>query len=200
MTTIPVGIDVEHMNESRMTRANREHLEMIKRGVKIWNRWREENRDIVPYLFAADLSRINFAEANLRGAQLIWSDLTAANLEKADLSVANLYGSDLKHANLTQANLQMVNLCEAKIDGADFSGATIGGTMLGNINFNQVKGLDSVRHTGPSIIGLDTIYKSEGSIPETFCWMRVSQSHCNLCSVIYYQANRILFLLHKLQS
>jgi len=148
--------------------ANNDHLEIIKRGVEIWNQWRKENRDTVPYLIAANLSKINLSGVNLRGAQLIWSDLTEANLEKADLSVANLYGAELKHANLRQADLQMVNLCEAKIEGADFSGATIGGTMLGNINFNQVKGLDSVRHSGPSIIGLDTIYKSERSIPESF--------------------------------
>lgn len=147
---------------------NKEHLEIIKRGVKIWNQWREKNRDVVPYLIAADLSKINLSGVNLRGAQLIWADFTAANLGKADLSMANLYGAELRRANLTEANLQMVNLCEAKIEGADFSGATFGGTMLGNINFNQVKGLASVRHIGPSIIGLDTIYKSEGSIPESF--------------------------------
>lgn len=147
---------------------SKEHLEIIKRGVKIWNQWRESNRDTVPYLIAADLRETNLSGMNLRGAQLIWADLKGATLKKADLSVANLYGAELKHANLAEANLQMVNLCEAKIEGADLSRATIGGTMLGNINFNQVKGLDSVRHTGPSIIGLDTIYKSEGSIPESF--------------------------------
>jgi TIR domain len=31
-----------------------------------------------------------------------------------------------------------------------------------------VKGLDKVRHDGPSIIGIDTIYRSGGHIPEAF--------------------------------
>lgn len=94
---------------------NKEHLEIIKRGVKIWNQWREKNRDVVPYLIAADLSKINLSGVNLRGAQLIWADFTAANLGKADLSMANLYGAELRRANLTEANLQMVNLCEASL-------------------------------------------------------------------------------------
>lgn len=32
----------------------------------------------------------------------------------------------------------------------------------------MVKGLDTVKHRGPSIIGIDTIYLSQGNIPEVF--------------------------------
>ena len=32
----------------------------------------------------------------------------------------------------------------------------------------MVKGLDTVRHDGPSTIGIDTIYRSRGKIPEVF--------------------------------
>src|SRR5208282_1690352 len=31
-----------------------------------------------------------------------------------------------------------------------------------------VKGLDTLQHFGPSTIGIDTIYKSKGNIPEAF--------------------------------
>ena len=31
-----------------------------------------------------------------------------------------------------------------------------------------MKGLNSVRHTGPSTIGIDTVYRSQGQIPELF--------------------------------
>jgi hypothetical protein len=31
-----------------------------------------------------------------------------------------------------------------------------------------VKGLDSVKHLGPSVVGIDTIYRSKGKIPESF--------------------------------
>ena len=42
--------------------ANEEHLEILKQGVDVWNRWREENREVRPDLSAADLR-----EANLDG-------------------------------------------------------------------------------------------------------------------------------------
>jgi hypothetical protein len=32
----------------------------------------------------------------------------------------------------------------------------------------MAKGLDSIRHEGPSTIGIDTIYRSHGNIPEAF--------------------------------
>jgi len=35
--------------------ANREHLEILKRGVKAWNEWREKNPDVKPDLRGADL-------------------------------------------------------------------------------------------------------------------------------------------------
>jgi hypothetical protein len=41
-------------------------------------------------------------------------------------------------------------------------------TMLGRIDLSEVKNLESVIHRGPSSIGIDTIYKSRGNIPEKF--------------------------------
>jgi hypothetical protein len=35
--------------------ANPEHVEILKQGVEVWNKWRKENKAIVP-----DLSRVNF--------------------------------------------------------------------------------------------------------------------------------------------
>jgi hypothetical protein len=44
----------------------------------------------------------------------------------------------------------------------------MGWTQVGNINLNNCKGLDTVKHIGPSSIGIDTIYRSGGNIPEVF--------------------------------
>jgi len=35
--------------------ANQEHVKAIKQGVHYWNKWREENPDVVPDLAWADL-------------------------------------------------------------------------------------------------------------------------------------------------
>jgi hypothetical protein len=41
-------------------------------------------------------------------------------------------------------------------------------TTFGNIDLSEVKGLEKVIHIGPSIVGIDTIYKSKGEISEAF--------------------------------
>src|SRR5216683_5616645 len=80
-----------------------------------------------------------------------------------ELSGANLY-----HANLSGANLSDADLNRADLSGADLSGAAVGWTQFTAINLRTVKGLETVQHIGPSSIGIDTIYRSEGHIPETF--------------------------------
>jgi hypothetical protein len=42
------------------------------------------------------------------------------------------------------------------------------GVELGDLDLSQCKDLESVKHLGPSSIGIDTIYRSGGKIPEVF--------------------------------
>jgi hypothetical protein len=44
----------------------------------------------------------------------------------------------------------------------------MGATQLGNVDLSRSKGLETVTHHGASIIGIDTIYRSGGNIPEVF--------------------------------
>ena len=122
-------------------------------------------------------------EANLSGAKLNWAHFEHTSLHRADLHEASLVGakvrsSDLTWANLSKAdlsgavlmsgNLTRTDLSEADLSGADLSGMHLNATELDGANFSAVKGLDSVIHRGPSSIGIDTIYKSRGAIPEAF--------------------------------
>ncbi len=79
--------------------ANKEQLEILKRGVDAWNQWRRDNSG----------KEINLSEADLLGVDLIDADFT-----NADLNSANLNGADLSGANLSNANLR-----GAKLIGAD---------------------------------------------------------------------------------
>ena len=175
-----------------------EHLTILKKGVKTWNAWREENPDVKPDLSNADLNGASLEGANLRGANLrgahlrgahlMFADLSVADLSKADLSVANLIlthldGTDLSGADLSGANLILTHLDGTDLSGADLSAANLSGanlsganlsdavlawTTLADIKLSTVRGLDTVKHRGPSTIGIDTIYKSRGNIPEVF--------------------------------
>ena len=64
--------------------------------------------------------------------------------------------------------LYQANLSGADLRGADLSWAKLSSTIFGDIDLRTVKGLKRVIHEGPSTIGIDTILKSQGEIPEEF--------------------------------
>jgi uncharacterized protein YjbI with pentapeptide repeats len=125
-----------------------------------------------------NLEGANMAGSNLRGTRLNSSDLSHANISRADISSselnrANLHGADLSGVDLSNsilrdANLIGANLTGANLEGADLTNAVIGATLFGNVDLSNVKGLESLQHLGPSTIGIDTIYKSNGKVPVVF--------------------------------
>jgi uncharacterized protein YjbI with pentapeptide repeats len=150
------------------------------------------------HLQGANLSRANLRGAHLGGANLCRADLSGAFLDDATLSGAHFRDADLSGADLRDADLSDADLGAAKLNGADlrrskliwegnwrpvggrlieiganlcdadFSGATFGGTILAGVDLSAAKGLESSVHTGPSTVGIDTIYNSRGKIPEVF--------------------------------
>jgi hypothetical protein len=76
--------------------------------------------------------------------------------------------SNLSRANLTSAYLLFSTLRGANLSGANLSNCAMWFTSVSDIDLSGVKGLETVRHEGPSSIGIDTIYRSKGDIPEAF--------------------------------
>jgi uncharacterized protein YjbI with pentapeptide repeats len=169
-------------------------IKLLKeKGVEVWNEWRKANPAIRPLLRDADFSGLKFPGVNFRGVDLYGANLRAAYLSDADLGEASLYGAslrntllrranlagaDLSDANLRAAHLSSANLSSANLGWADLTGASLadvefrdcimGATQLGNVDLSRCKGLETVTHHGASIIGIDTIYRSGGNIPEVF--------------------------------
>jgi uncharacterized protein YjbI with pentapeptide repeats len=178
--------------------ANQEHLDIVAQGVDAWNGWRNDNPTIQPDLSGANLRTANLrginlkdaavvgvdftaarlTSANLRGARvtmgiLIEADLRMAGLQRADMRhtravAADFSGADLKNADLSNADLSGAYLRGTRLNRALIAGARLRGTTFAEVDLREVIGLDSVRHDGPSTIGLDTIYRSYGKIPESF--------------------------------
>lgn len=154
--------------------ANPEHLEILRKGVKEWNRWRKEHPEVRrPDLSEAVLTRVNLFGADLTGAVLTWANLCRLNLEgaelsEAELSRANLSGANLDTADLHGADMFGTNLSNARLSGANFDGVRLSWTTFADNDLSDVKGLETVRHVGPSYISIDTIYQSQGKIPEVF--------------------------------
>lgn len=141
---------------------SQEHLNIVKRGVAAWNKWREGHPDDRPDLRAAELNTHsynfhNFPKANLRCANLsyseIWSaDLAEADLQNADLSDADLYFTDLPNADLRNACLDDAALRFVDLDGANLSGVHLGRTIILGTDLSHANGLAEVVHMAPTSI------------------------------------------------
>jgi Pentapeptide repeats (8 copies) len=116
--------------------ADKEHLEILRQGVNVWNDWRKKNTGLLkPDLREADLRPVTLEGANLRGADLWGVDLEEAKLGGADLGGVHLWGADLRRADLRKAKLDEADLRLAALEGADLreadlTGADLRGTLL----------------------------------------------------------------------
>lgn len=143
--------------------ANEEHLNVLGRGVRAWNEWREEQTGrgdkSRPDLSGANLAggrfvralfhRVDFAGADLSGADLTWANLYSAdcrgaNFEGADLHGATLHKTDLTDARLGGATLEYVVLTRAKLNNADISKSYVYGTAVWDIETAGLKQADLI--------------------------------------------------------
>ncbi len=136
--------------------ANDKQVKILRKGVEVWNDWRQRNLHIRPGLRGADLSSVNLSSANLSDADLrganLPTDLCGADLRGANLSGANLSGANLsdgllvetnltraqlKNANLTRARLRRTEMEEAGLVGVDFSRTVFEDTRLALVEIDS---------------------------------------------------------------
>jgi hypothetical protein len=166
--------------------SNSDHVEILKKGVYMWNMWRSENPDVVPDLSGENffefrhfdrgshsLSGGVFSHVNFSGAKLGFTSFALCNLTDADFSNADLYSATFKEAYLLSATFKGATLSDtdfigAMLDDSDFTGATMDRTRLDSDEIAVAKGLDKVIHRGPSVISIEGLLRSRSNIPEGF--------------------------------
>lgn len=163
---------------------------LLKGNVKEFNEWvieKRKERDIRyrflhdlsdadignAYLYGIDLNGAILSNANLKGANLcnanlVKADLRGADLKGADLMLADLSEADLRYANLSETRIKWTNLTGAKLEEIKLHKARVCHAILADVNLGEVYGLEEIIHNGPSSIGIDTLYRSRGRIPEIF--------------------------------
>ena len=104
-------------------------LELLKRDVGAFNRYRENNPD----------ESIDFYSADLTGAYLQGADLYYANLQDTNLRGADLRDANLRYADLTGANLRGAGLRDASLRDSDLTGAYLQGADLEGVMFSLAK-------------------------------------------------------------
>jgi len=128
--------------------ADSPHIEILRRGPRAWNAWREDDPSQNPNLNNAALSLgerqfgpISGAPINLRSASLRGAVLRFATLSKANLEAADLFEADLAHARLDGANLAGANLNCTILDYADLRGALLSNANLTGASLLHVQNL-----------------------------------------------------------
>jgi hypothetical protein len=119
------------------------------------------------------LPQVSMREANLEdtvlsSTNLMGADLTGAAFRRAFFEAASLQYADLKGADFEESALYGVNLSFAKANATRLSGARCNQTIFAAVDLRGFVGLDSIDHRGPSAVDIDTLYRSNGEISETF--------------------------------
>jgi len=115
--------------------ANDEHLNILRQGVQVWNRWREDHPEITPDLEKAkidipDLRGINLHKTHMRWAWFNSADFTGADLRDTDFGYAHVAGSTMDSADLRGAYLREAALMDTKFRNADCRQAILSGASL----------------------------------------------------------------------
>ena len=105
--------------------ANQEHVRILKQGVEVWNKWREDNP------LGPDLSRANLEGADLRGA-----DFRLVHLWETNLRGAQLQGADFS-SQLITATRVVTDLNRTNLSGADLSRVNFNGTLISKVIFKE---------------------------------------------------------------
>ena len=145
------------------------HIEILQRGVKAWNWWRDTTGAIPDLcqvdfrrpklerfgqaLFGTgnsfvnmDFSRANFREANLADTDLRTTLLYKADLSRANLMRANLANSYLRRATLSESCFVGVNLFMADLTRANFAGANLYAADLRRANLKNATGWQEIQN------------------------------------------------------
>ena len=114
-------------------------IDFLKRGVDVWNKWRESNPEIKIHLCRENLSNLNLEGVNFTQSNLREAKLNEAKLMGAKMAGANLIGAELVGANLSQAWLYMVNLSQANLERAILISAKLIRANLSKSNCVEAK-------------------------------------------------------------
>ena len=119
------------------------------------------------------LSQTSFFNTDLQGVNLNFCKARSCSFENSNMKNANLRGSDLnsssfRNTDLTGADLFGVDLTKVKLHGANLENALMAHTILVDVDLREVLNLEKVNHLTPSIIDVNTIFKSSGTLPLSF--------------------------------
>jgi uncharacterized protein YjbI with pentapeptide repeats len=137
----------------------------------------------------ADFTRAKFADCDVHGS-----------FTRAKLIRTSFVGCKI-HAGFSDAILRDTEFIEC-----DMSNSVFEGTLLCGLDLSTVEGLEKATHSGPSVIAMDTIAKSKGTIPEPFlrgCGLsdwEIEQAKLYNLDLGNHEINEILYKVYDLRA
>jgi uncharacterized protein YjbI with pentapeptide repeats len=130
-----------------------ELIDILAQGVKVWNEWRKENKNIKIDLDDSDLSRIrnlqgvDFSNASLVNTSFYSNNLANANFSNANLELVIMRDTNCEQANFLNAILNLSNLQSVNLVGANFTNAVSGMATFKKCDFTGAIISNSIKLT-----------------------------------------------------
>ncbi|BCS89987.1 pentapeptide repeat-containing protein [Pseudodesulfovibrio sediminis] len=134
--------------------ANPDHLKILEQGVETWNKWREDNPEVVPDFQNAELNGLICNAPELVGLQsdnqiFQWKTIQWLHggeavvvafdpIEKMTIHGINFQGVDFRGAQLKGAKFLGADFKEADLRGANLHMALLWGTIFHKAKLNNV--------------------------------------------------------------
>jgi uncharacterized protein YjbI with pentapeptide repeats len=117
-------------------------IELLDKGVRVWNEWRRKNPFVRPSLcevnlYNKDLQGINFEDTNLTGSNLSLSNLKFSKLSRAIFCRATLILTDFSNSNLQSANLAYADMSSSNFESANLSYACLKSSIVTKASFHN---------------------------------------------------------------
>ena len=160
------GVDLSRINLSKANLREANFSAVVLdhanfRGAQLWGTVLVE-----AYLAGADLRETDIE--NIDESLFLVNNLSRANLNRVDLNSIVFRDTDLSGANLSRTNILGTHFVETDLSETNFNRATVSNTYFTKVDLSRAKGLETLEYGGPSSIGIDTIIRSQGKIPEFF--------------------------------
>ena len=148
-----------------------------KEGIAEWNSRRAAGENIPSLqnaildgaiLHDVNLDLATLTNATFNSANFVCASLVGANLSNAGFLFANVMETDLSNAVLRSAYLGAAHFDHCNLAATAFAHAAWDRSTITNVDLSEAHGLDTAKICGPCSIGVDTLVRSKGQIPESF--------------------------------
>lgn len=110
----------------------------------------------------------DFRDATVQFSRFVRNEFKNVSFENAELSHSFFFRGLWDGIKLTNASLYGTTFRDCEMVRVDFSHADLHSTIFSNVDFRGAIGLEQANHAGPSTLGADSLYRSDGKIPEKF--------------------------------